>query len=399
MNSSKIKNIKNNLTPPHGGTLINLMVDNSGERKKLIEESKTLPKLKLSTLEFSDLIMLGIGAFSPLEGFMTGSDYKSVLENMRLAGGTLWPLPVTITVDKIDDLSVGDTIALVSPYSDEIAGQLKVEDIFPYNKDIETKCSFGTTDPSHPGVEKLTSLGSYHIGGKVKVFTEGGYPKAFPQYGRPSGVRDIFQSKGWKTIVAFQTRNPIHRSHEYLTKVVLETSDGLLIHPIVGKLKEGDIPAEVRMKCYEVLLDKYYPKDRVVLKVYPMEMRYAGPKEAMLHAIIRQNYGCSSIVIGRDHAGVGDFYGPFEAQEIFDTLTDDDLLIKPVKMDWTFYCESCGGMASFKTCPHPNEDHKMISGTKLRELLSKGEYPPDYITRAEVSDILIDYYRSLEDRK
>jgi len=384
---------------PHGDNLVNLMADDPTVRTKLLEESKTLPKLKLSTLEFSDLIMLGIGAFSPLEGFMTEDDYKNVLQNMRLANSTLWPLPVTITIDNADDYSVGDTMALVSPYDDEIAGQMQIEDIFPYNKDIEARSSFGTDDPSHPGVEKLEDLGSYHIGGKVKVFSEGGYPEAFTQYGRPSEVRDIFKTNGWKTIVAFQTRNPIHRSHEYLTKVVLETADGLFIHPIVGKLKPGDIPADIRMKCYDVLLSKYYPKDRVVLKVYPMEMRYAGPKEAILHAIIRQNYGCSHIVIGRDHAGVGDFYGAFEAQEIFDTFTSEDLKIKPTKMDWTFYCESCGGMASFKTCPHPNEDHKMISGTKLREMLSNGEYPPDYITRPEVSDILIDYYKSLEDKK
>ena len=386
------------MVTPHGGSLKNLFVGDPAKKDKLIEESKDLPNIKLSTLEFSDLIMLGIGAFSPLEGFMNSSDYKSVLENMRLDSGTLWPLPVTITVERANDYSVGDTIALVSPYDDEIAGQLQIEDIFPYNKDIETKSSFGTDDPSHPGVKKLESLGSYHIGGKVKVFTEGGYPETFPEYGRPSEVRDIFESRDWKTIVAFQTRNPIHRSHEYLTKVVLENADGLFIHPIVGKLKEGDIPADIRMKCYHTLLDNYYPKDRVVLKVYPMEMRYAGPKEAILHAIIRQNYGCSHIVIGRDHAGVGDFYSPFEAQEIFDSLTDSDLLIKPVKMDWTFYCEKCSSMASFKTCPHPDEDHKMISGTKLREMLSNGEYPPDYITRKEVSDILIDYYRSLESK-
>jgi len=394
MNKKFSKNRKTTLTPPHGGHLINLMVDDSEDRTKLIEESKTLLKLKLSTLEFSDLIMLGIGAFSPLEGFMNSSDYESVLNNKRLTSGTLWPLPVTITADSANDYRIGDTIALVSPYSDEIAGQLKIEDIFPYDKDIEAKAAFGTDDPSHPGAAKLKDVSSYHIGGKVKVFTEGGYPDAFAEYARPSEVRNIFSSRGWKTIVAFQTRNPIHRSHEYLTKVVLETADGLFIHPIVGKLKEGDIPAEVRMKCYQVLLDNYYPKDRVVLKVYPMEMRYAGPKEAILHAIIRQNYGCTHIVIGRDHAGVGDFYGPFEAQEIFDSLTDNDLLIKPTKMDWTFYCESCGGMASFKTCPHPDEDHKMISGTKLREMLSNGQYPPDYITRKEVSDILIDYYKN-----
>jgi len=285
---------------------------------------------------------------------------------------------------------------LISPYKGEIAGQLLVEDIFNYNSELEASISFGTNDSSHPGVKKLECPGKYHIGGKVRVFTEGGYPETFPEYARPSEVRDIFVSRKWKTVVAFQTRNPIHRSHEYLTKIVLETADGIFIHPIVGKLKEGDIPAEIRMRCYKVLIENYYPKDKVLLKVYPMEMRYAGPKEAILHAIIRQNYGCSHIVIGRDHAGVGDFYGPFEAQEIFDSLSDDDLFIKPVKMGWTFYCEKCKGMASFKTCPHPDRDHKMISGTKLRELLSKGQYPPEYITRKEVSDILIDYYRSLD---
>ena len=383
---------------PHGKNLRNLMVDEPTLRNNLIVEPRELPQIKLSTLEFSDLIMLGIGAFSPLEGFMNQSDYKSVLENIRVANDTLWPLPVTLTIDETSDLEEGNTAILVSPYSNQAVGQIEIEDIYAYNKEAEAKASFGTIDSSHPGVAQLYGTGSYHIGGKVKVFSEGGYPDEYPQYARPTETRKIFKEKGWKTIVAFQTRNPIHRSHEYLTKTVLETADGLFIHPIVGKLKEGDIPAEVRMKCYEVLLKNYYPKDRVLLKVYPMEMRYAGPKEAILHAIIRQNYGCTHIVIGRDHAGVGDFYGAFEAQEIFDTLSGDDLLIKPVKMDWTFYCEKCSGMASFKTCPHDNSDHKMISGTKLREMLSNGEYPPDYITRKEVSDILIDYYKSLEDK-
>jgi len=362
----------------------------------MIEECRNLRSLRLSTVEFSDLIMLGIGAFSPLDGFMTEADYKDVQDNMRLSNGILWPLPVTLTVGNKDDFKAGETAALISPYSDEVVGLIEVEDIYSYDKDKEALESFGTKDFSHPGVEKLSSLGDYHLGGKVMVFSEGGYPKEYPQYARPQETREIFKEKGWKSVVAFQTRNPIHRSHEYLTKTVLETADGLFIHPIVGKLKEGDIPGDVRMKCYEVLLENYYPKDRVVLKVYPMEMRYAGPKEAILHAIIRQNYGCTHIVIGRDHAGVGDFYGAFEAQKIFDTLSDKDLLIEPVKMDWTFYCESCGSMASFKTCPHPNSDHKMISGTKLREMLSRGEYPPDYITRKEVSDILIDYYRSID---
>lgn len=396
MESKKDKNI---ILSPHGTTLLNLMVDDPRDKKKLIEESGALPKIKLSTLEFSDLIMLGIGAFSPLEGFITGSDYRGVIDNMRLTDGTLWPLPVTITVESPDNYGKGDIAALISPYSDEIMGQIDIEDIYRYDKNTEANSSFGTSDPSHPVVAKLQSTGNYHIGGKVKVFSEGGYPRQYPQYARPDETRKIFSSRGWKSIVAFQTRNPIHRSHEYLTKVALETFDALFIHPIVGRLKEGDIPGDIRMACYDALLKNYYPSDRVVLKVYPMEMRYAGPKEAVLHAIIRQNYGCSHIIIGRDHAGVGNFYGPFDAQHIFDSLSDDDLLIKPLKMDWTFWCEKCKSMASFKTCPHPNEDHKMISGTKLREMLSNGEYPPDYITRAEVSDVLIDYYKSIEDKK
>jgi sulfate adenylyltransferase len=384
---------KTRLIPPHGGRLVDLMVDDPAKKQKLVRESKGLSRIRLSTLEFSDLIMLGTGAFSPLEGFMTGSDYRSVLGNMRLADGTLWPLPVTITIDDTVDYKTGDTVALISPYTGEVAGNLYVEDIFHFDNKAEAIASFGTNDTSHPGAKKLDCPGKYHIGGRVRVFTEGGYPENFSAYARPSEVRDIFVARKWKTIVAFQTRNPIHRSHEYLTKVVLETSDGIFIHPIVGKLKEGDIPAEIRMRCYEVLIDNYYPEDKVLLKVYPMEMRYAGPKEAVLHAIIRQNYGCSHIVIGRDHAGVGDFYGPFEAQEIFDAFSDDDLLIKPVKMGWTFYCQKCKSMASFKTCPHPDKDHIMISGTKLRTMLSSGQCPPEYIIRKEVADILIDYYK------
>jgi sulfate adenylyltransferase len=382
--------------PPHGGTLKNLMIDDTGKRQELIDKSRSLPRIKLSTLEFSDLVMLGTGAFSPLEGFMAEKDYHGVLKDMKLSSGTLWPLPVTITTESPNAFKTGSAAALVSPYSDEIVGQIQIEDIYPYDKEAESMASFGTTDPSHPGAEKLKSLGSYHIGGKVMVFSEGGYPDDYPQYARPKETRKIFESKGWKTVAAFQTRNPIHRSHEYLTKTVLEVFDALFIHPIVGKLKQGDIPGPIRIKCYEALLKNYYPPDRVLLKVYPMEMRYAGPKEAVLHAIIRQNYGCSHIVIGRDHAGVGNFYGAFDAQDIFDTISDNDLLIKPVKMDWTFYCDKCKAMASFKTCPHPDSDHKMISGTKLREMLSNGEYPPEYITRKEVSDILMDYYRGLD---
>ncbi|MCL5071289.1 MAG: sulfate adenylyltransferase [Actinobacteria bacterium] len=382
-----------NLIHAHGKKLVSLLLSDE-DKIEILSQAKNLPKIKLSTLEFSDLIMLGNGAFSPLKGFMVKSDYLSVLNSMRLNNGMLWPMPVTLAADNIDNLKIGNRAALISPYDDELMGIIEVEDIYSYDKEEEAKKVFSTLDASHPGVKKLMGKGKYHIGGKVKVFSEGGYPQIFPEYARPAQTREIFASKGWKTIVAFQTRNPIHRSHEYLTKVVLENYDGLFIHPIVGKLKEDDIPANIRMACYKALIDNYYPKDRVVLKVYPMEMRYAGPKEAVLHAIIRQNYGCTHIIIGRDHAGVGKFYGPFDAQDIFDTISDKDLAIKPIKMDWTFYCQKCNSMASYKTCSHSDSDHKLISGTKLREMLSKGQYPPDYITRPEVSKILIDYYKN-----
>jgi len=230
--------------------------------------------------------------------------------------------------------------------------------------------------------------------GAVTAFSEGDYPERFPEFARPMETRAIFESKGWSTVAAFQTRNPLHRSHEYLTKVALEVCDGLFIHPLVGKLKAGDIPAEVRMECCRVLLENYYPEERVVLKVYPMEMRYGGPKEAVLHAIIRQNFGCSHLIIGRDHAGVGNYYGPFDAQEIFDTLSPSDLYIRPLKLDMTFWCNKCGSMASSKTCPHPNQDHLSISGTELRAMLARGERPPEQYSRREVIDILVRYYQS-----
>ncbi|MGQ9698794.1 MAG: sulfate adenylyltransferase, partial [Armatimonadota bacterium] len=276
-----------------------------------------------------------------------------------------------------------------------ILGTMEVQDIYPYSKREEALNVFRTDDEKHPGVAKLFAQGDVCIGGPVTVLSEAGYPERFPEYARPAEVRAIFQEKGWSRVVAFQTRNPIHRSHEFLTKVALEIADGLFIHPIVGKLKEGDIPAEVRMRCYKVLIDKYYPRDRVVLKVYPMEMRYAGPREAVLHAIIRQNFGCSYLCVGRDHAGVGSYYGPFDAQRIFDEIAPGELAIQPLCFENAFWCRACGAMASAKTCPHPGEDHLNISGTKLREMLAAGELPPPEFSRPEVMQVLLEYYRSL----
>ena len=384
-----------NLVSPHGGRLLPLFVAGE-ERKESLEEAKIIPRVRLSSKEASDLIMLAMGAFSPLDGFLKKQDYESVVAGMRLKNGLVWPIPITLSIskEKAAEIKEGQRIALVNSGNDEIMAGMVVEEKYSYDKKIEALEIFGTDDERHPGVEKIYEQGDVYLGGSVSAFSEGEYAERFPEFARPVETRAIFTDKSWATIAAFQTRNPMHRSHEYLTKIALEICDGLLIHPIVGRLKAGDIPAEVRMECYKILLDNYYPKDRVVLKVYPMEMRYAGPREAILHAIIRQNYGCSHLIVGRDHAGVGDYYGPFDAQKIFDQLNPGDLHIQALKLDVAFWCNKCGSMASFKTCPHSDRDHLLISGTKLREMLSRGEKPPEQFSRREVLDVLIRYYRN-----
>ncbi|HHX77977.1 MAG TPA: sulfate adenylyltransferase [Firmicutes bacterium] len=384
------------LVPPHGGGELTKCLVPEEKRAALLEEAKGLEKIFMSSKEVSDLVMLAAGFFCPLEGFMTRKDYENVVEKMQLANGVLWPIPITLSVDKekAASLKLGQRVALVDSESNETMGVLTIEDIFEYDKQKEAQNVFGTVDENHPGVQKCLARGDVYVGGKLEALSEGGYRENYPEYARPEETRAIFEEKGWQTITAFQTRNPIHRSHEYLTKIALEISDGIFIHPIVGKLKADDIPADVRMKCYNVLIENYYPKENVVLKVYPMEMYYAGPKEALLHAIIRQNCGCSHLVIGRDHAGVGKYYGPFDAQKIFETIPKGSLAIQPMKIDWTFHCYKCNGMASMKTCPHSAEDRLLISGTKLRQMLSQGEKPAAEFSRPEVLDILIDYYAS-----
>lgn len=381
------------LIQPHGGVLKPLLA--AGDyRTELLKLSHSLVQIKLGSKEFSDLIMLATGAFSPLDGFMREGDYRRVLAEMQLQNGTLWPIPVCLPVSKAEaaPLQANQKVALTDEESGAVVGIMTVEEKYTYDKEAEASAVFGTKDPEHPGVKKLFAQGEVYLGGAVTALSEGAYPQQYAEFARPAETRAGFAEKGWKTIAAFQTRNPIHRSHEYLTKVALEICDGIFIHPIVGKLKDGDIPAEVRMQCYRALLEQYYPQDRVLLKVYPMEMRYAGPKEAVLHAIIRQNFGCTHLIVGRDHAGVGDHYGPFEAQNIFDQLPAGSLKIQPLKIDWTFWCHKCAAMASFKTCPHGNEDHLMIGGTKLREMLTRGEKPPEQFSRPEVLDILLEYY-------
>ena len=386
-----------NLVDPHGGKL-NPLLANQAEREELAAKAKTLKSVTLDSLEASDLLMLATGAFSPLGGFMNQADYTRVVADMRLDGGTLWPIPAILSVPHKTTaaIKIGEEIALMDAKGNTLA-LMRVEDKFQPDIKKEALNVFKTTDTAHPGVAQLFSRQGICLGGSVRVLSEGDYRERFPEYAAPAETRRIFYERGWHTITAFQTRNPLHRSHEYLTKVALEISDGLLIHPIVGKLKLGDIPAEVRMKCYRAVLDRYYPADRVVLKVYPMEMRYAGPREAVLHAIIRQNFGCSHMIVGRDHAGVGDYYGTFDAQNIFDTLAPDDLHITPIKFEHVFWCRTCGAMASVKTCPHPPEEHLFISGAKLRGMFAKGETPPPQIARPEVVEILIDYYRGLNE--
>lgn len=388
-------------TSPHGGKLLPLLVEGQESKEKL-EKAKKLPQIKMKSREVSDLIMLAMGAFSPLMGFMAKEDYNGVIRDMHLTNGIFWPVPITLSIAKeqASSLKEGHEVALVDGTNNEIMGTILVEEKFTYDRELEAQSVFRTTDEKHPGVNKLYHQGEILLGGQVTAVSEGEYPSRFSgYYGRPAEVRDIFKERGWSQVAAFQVRNPIHRSHEYCTKIALEVSDGLFIHPLVGALKADDIPADVRIQCYEALLEKYYPKDRVVMRVYPMEMRYAGPREALLHAIIRQNFGCSHLIVGRDHAGVGNYYGPFDAQKIFETLSPDDLKIKPLNIDWTFYCYKCEGMASLKTCPHSPEDRCLISGTELRRMLANGQMPPPEFSRPEVLEILIDYYRELTARK
>ena len=385
------------LVPPHGGVLKPLMLEGA-ELQQEIEKAKSLPQVRLSSRETSDLIMMAVGAFSPLTGFMKEADYKGVVDKMRMQDGTLWPIPITLSAPKeqADSLAIGSEVALVDDETNELMGSMVIEEKYTYDKKHEAKMVFRTEDEAHPGVAKVYAQHDILLAGPVKAFSEGPYPKTYGEhYGRPAETRKLFEEKGWKTVAAFQTRNPIHRSHEYCTKIALEVCDGLFIHPLVGKLKAGDIPGEIRMKCYEELLDNYYPQERVALKVYPMEMRYGGPREAVLHAVFRQNYGCSHLIIGRDHAGVGSYYGPFDAQTIFEEIDRDDLYIKPLNIDWTFWCHKCDGMASMKTCPHGKDDRVLISGTKLREMLDNGEMPPKEFTRPEIGQILMDYYKTL----
>jgi len=383
------------LIPPHGGRLVRALLEGEELRSEKERALAGLLRVRMSSRETSDLIMMGIGAFSPLEGFMGKEDWRLVCDELRTARGTFWPIPITLSVseERAAEIKEGQEIALVDGDRGEIVGSMKVEEKYRIDKRHECLSVFRTDDPKHPGVAKVMAQSEVNLAGPVKVFSELDYPERFGRlYARPDETREIFAQKGWSRVAALQLRNPMHRSHEYLAKIALEVSDGIFIHQLVGKLKEGDIPAEVRVRCVDALLKGYFPAERVVNKVYPMEMRYGGPREALLHACFRQNYGASHIIIGRDHAGVGNFYGPFDAQRIFSEIPEGSLRIKILPIDWTFYCYKCEGMASMKTCPHSPEDRLLISGTRLREMLSRGERPPREFSRPEVVDILVSYY-------
>jgi sulfate adenylyltransferase len=369
------------LISPHGGSL----VDRTGDRPDGIDG---LDVVTLTSREVSDLDMLASGALSPLEGFMGREDYERVVEEMRLASGLVWALPVCLAVAAPPS---GDRVALTDESGTQLA-VLDVEEVYEYDRAREAERCFRTTDEAHPGVARLYAQHPLYLAGRVTVF-ERPQPQ-FEELARdPAETRAVLAERGWKRVVGFQTRNPIHRAHEYLTKVALETVDGLLIHPLVGDTKSDDVPAATRVECYRVLLDSYYPPDRVLLSAFPAAMRYAGPREAVWHAICRKNYGCSHFIVGRDHAGVGDYYGTYDAQLIFDELDPHDLDVEPIFFEHSFYCRACGSMASAKTCPHAAEQHVFLSGTKVRELLAAGEVPPEEFTRHEVAEVLIEAYR------
>jgi sulfate adenylyltransferase len=347
--------------------------------------------LTLSNRQASDFELIGNGGFAPLEGFMGSEDWRSVCEDMRLRSGEIWPIPITLATDL--ECSEGDVVELEAPNGKKL-GRLKVEEIFEKDVELEAEKVYLTTDNEHPGVAAIREEGNRCLAGPIEVDALPDHEDAFmKRYQTTEESKAAFAERGWKRIVAFQTRNPIHRAHEYLTKAALEICDGLYIHPLIGETKKGDIPADVRMRCYEVLMDNYYHPDHVMLGVNPGKMHYAGPREAVLHAIIRRNYGCTHFIVGRDHAGVGDYYGTYDAQRIFDDIDTEELGITPLFFEHTFWCNECEGMGSAKTCPHPQESHLFLSGTKVREMLGNGEKPPPEFSREEVAQILIDAYQ------
>jgi sulfate adenylyltransferase len=386
------------LVSPHGLNTVKPLLLPEVERAEELKRTENLRKVLLDSRAVSDIFMLAMGAYTPLDGFMGHDDWHGSCLDMKLSDGLFWPIPITLPVDKelADSIHVEEDVALADAETGEILAIMEVHEKYTIDKAGETEHVYRTSDPKHPGVAKVLQQGDVNLAGRVMVLSEGAYPEKYPDlYIRPAESRAMFLEKGWSRVAAFQTRNPMHRSHEHLAKIAVEVTDGVFIHQVLGKLKEGDIPAEVRTQAIQAMIDNYFRPGTVIQAGYPIEMRYAGPREALLHALIRQNYGCSHLIVGRDHAGVGDYYGPFDAHHVFDELWDGALHTRALKIDITFYCRKCYGMATAKTCPHDPENHVSISGTQQREMLSTGADIPPEFSRPEVVAILKEYYAGL----
>ena len=388
------------LVRPHGGGNLNPLLLKGRVLADELERARTLPRIKVSSREKGDLVMMGIGGFTPLDGFMSFTDWQGVCAGMKMANGLFWPIPITLSTDFLtaNDIDTGGEIALLDPEDDSILATMRITEKYTIDKEHECATVFNTVDIEHPGVKMVMAQGDVNLAGPVKVLSLGGFDQKYGElFMTPRETREMFEVMGWSKIAAFQTRNPMHRSHEYLAKIAIEICDGVLIHSLLGNLKPGDIPADVRTHAIAALTENYFVKQTVVQAGYPLDMRYAGPREALLHALFRQNYGCSHLIVGRDHAGVGNYYGPFDAHHIFDDIPKGSLETQPLKIDWTFWCYKCGSMASARTCPHGEADRLLVSGTKLRKWLSEGAEVPAEFSRPEVLEILRTYYASIEE--
>jgi len=387
------------LVPPHGSKTVLPLLVAEDQRPSELERAANLKKVPLTSREVSDVFMFAMGAYTPLSGFMDKAAWEGVCIDMKLPDGVFWPIPITLSASKelAGSITDGEEVALCDGETDEVLAIMKVTEQYSIDKELECSNVYRTTDSAHPGVQKVLGQGEVNLAGPVSVLSEGEYPTKYSDlYLRPKQSRALFEENGWSKVAAFQTRNPMHRSHEHLAKIAVEVTDGVFIHQVLGALKPGDIPAEVRTQAIQAMIDNYFKPGTVVQAGYPIEMRYAGPREALLHALIRQNFGCSHLIVGRDHAGVGDYYGPFDAHNIFDELWDGALITQPLKIDITFFCKKCYGMATGKTCPHDREHHISVSGTQQREMLSTDSDIPPEFARPEVVKILREYYATLK---
>jgi sulfate adenylyltransferase len=386
------------LVNPHGGGSLKPLLLSGDALEAEKARAAGLQKIQVSSREKGDIIMLGIGGFTPLDGFMTHTDWQGVCDGMKMANGLFWPIPITlsVTTEVANGLKTGEEIALADNENGEILATMLITEKYSIDKAHECATVFKTTSMEHPGVQMVMAQGDVNLAGPIKVLSQSDFPEKYADlWMTPKETRAKFEAAGWSKVAAFQTRNPMHRSHEYLAKIAIETMDGVLVHSLLGNLKPGDIPADVRAEAIGVLVENYFAPNTVIQAGYPLDMRYAGPREALLHALFRQNYGCSHLIVGRDHAGVGDFYGPFDAQKIFDEIPKDALETKNMNIDWTFWCNKCGGMASQRTCPHTKDDRILLSGTKVRSMLSEGKDLPVEFSRPEVAKVLQKYYAGL----